>query len=374
MKKYLKITSAIFLLSFSQAYAAEKLKKMPYISGEILTLVQSDHVLSSKKDNVDDANAFLYSEANISLNINKNWTAKTQWRLQPNDVFTTRDRTNPERYRTFLSNDRGLNFDEMGLLVEEIKIEYENEDLRAFAGKFDPTFGTAWRKQKRIGVFTAQMAEDYNLREKLGAGVTAFLENSNVTLNTFINDKTSLSRSMISDRGRADNSKTIAGNGSMFSSYSISMEGENFLTVDNLFYNLGYRSLGVDREDSNSKREQGYVVGLEYLYKVSRNSSIIPFAEIVKIKNFNGEKSRNATYSTLALIGKYSSWTSSVSYINRDIRAPLRGDKVSDKLLQLTVGYKFTDNLTVDISRANVKEEGYKGSMVGMNLMYLYKF
>ena len=152
------------------------------------------------------------------------------------------------------------------------------------------------------------------------------------------------------------------------------MDGENFLTVDNLFYNLGYRSLGVDREDSDSKREQGYVVGLEYLYKVSRNSSIIPFMEFVKIKNFNGEKSRNATYSTLALIGKYSSWTGSISFIDRDIKEPLRANKVNDRLLQLSIGYKFTDNLTIDISRANIEEDGHKGSMVGANLMYLYKF
>jgi hypothetical protein len=179
---------------------------------------------------------------------------------------------------------------------------------------------------------------------------------------------------MINDRDRADNSKSIAGNSNAFSSYSISMDGENFLSIDNLFYNLGYRSLGVEREDSNSKREQGYVIGLEYLYKVSRNSSIIPFAEMVKIRNFNGENSRNATYTTLALIGKYSSWTGSVSVIDRDIKEPLRKNKVNDRLLQLTVGYKFTDNLTVDLTRANVREDGYKGSMVGANVTYLYKF
>jgi len=374
MKNYLKITSAIFIFSFSDIYAAEKLKKFPYISGELLTQVQSDHALSTRKEGVASGNAFLYAQADIAVNIDKNWTAKTQWRLQPNDVLTTRNKATPERYRTFLSNDRGVNLDEMGLLVEELKIEYENEDLKAFAGKFDPTFGTAWRKSKRIGVFTAQMTEDYNLREKIGVGVTALLENSNVTLNSFVNDKTSLSRSMFNDRGRANNSGSIAGNNSAFSSYSISMDGENFLTIDNLFYNLGYRSLGVNREDSDSKREQGYVASLEYLYKITRNSSVIPFVEMVKIKNFNGERSRDATYTTLALIGKYSSWTGSVSFIDRDIKEPLSHKKINDRMLQLTVGYKFTDNLTVDLSRANLKEDGYKAPMIGANVTYLYKF
>ena len=47
------------------------------------------------------------------------------------------------------------------------------------------------------------------------------------------------------------------------------MEGENFLTVENLFYNLGYRSLGVS-DVEGSAREQGYVFGTEYLYEITR--------------------------------------------------------------------------------------------------------
>lgn len=371
MKKIIKVA---FILSVLASFSAQakSLKQYPYISGDILFQAQADRVASTKKDGVSPNNAFLYAESNISLNIDKNWAAKTQWRMQPNDVLTTRDRNNLERYRTFLSNDRGMNFDENGLLVEELKIEFENEDLRAFAGKFDPNFGSAWRKSKRIGVFAAQMTEDYNLREKLGVGVTALLENSNITVNAFKNDNTALSRSVLNDRGRFNNNKAIAGNAGIFSSYAISMEGENFLTVENLFYNLGYRSLGVG-DVEGSAREQGYVFGTEYLYEITRDSAVIPFLEVVRINNFTGEKNRNATYATLAVIGKYSSWTGSISFIKRDIKKPQQRN-INDRQLQFSVGYKFSDNFTIDVSRADIKEDGFRGALIGVNATYLYKF
>ncbi len=371
IKNIFKIVSLLFFLSSSNLYA-QSLKPFPYVSGDVLFQFQADRILSTKKTGISPNNAFIYIEPNVSLNFNKNWSAKTQWRLQPNNILTTRNQQNPERYRTFLQSDRGLNIDETGLLIEELKAQFENEDMKFFIGKFDPTFGTAWRKSKRIGVFASQMTEDYNLREKLGAGITALLESSNITFNTFMNDTTGLSRSTISDRGRASKSNGIAGSTGTLSSYSFSFEGEDFLSFDNWYYNFGYRSLGVDNL-ANRAREQGYVIGSEYLYKLGRNSSLIPFIEIVKIKNFTGERSRNADYTTLAVIGKYSSWTASASLIHRDIKYA-RATDTKDRQIQFSIGYKFTDNFTLDISRADIKEDGRKGALVGATVSYLYKF
>ncbi len=375
MKKFLLQFFAIFLF-FSSALHAEKPKNFPNLSGNVLYQIQADRVISTQKNGVDANNAFVYIEPNLSLNFNRNWSIKTDWRIQPNHVLTTRDSTNSERYRTFLQSNRGLNLSNTGVIVEELKLNFENEDLRFFAGKFDPTFGTAWRKAKRIGVFAAQFNEDYNLREKIGAGITALLENSNLSFNGFFNDTTGLSRSAIDDRGRASSNNGIAGNTGTLSSYSVSMEGERFFAVDNWFYNVGYRSLGVSQiaGTPSRAREQGYVFGSEYLYKLGHQTSLIPFIELVKIDNFTGEKNRDAKYTTLALIGKYSSWTSSISFVHRNIKQPQRTANISDRQLQFSVGYKFTDNLTLDVSRADIKENGYTGSLLGVTMSYLYKF
>ena len=372
MKKLFSPLLAIFLL-FSASIRAEEVKQFPNITGSVLFQAEADRVLSSKKTSVSPNNAFFYVEPKINLNFNRNWAIKTDWRLQPNDVFTTRDQVNPERYRTFLSTDRGLGLHEPALLIEEIKVQFENEDMKFFAGKFDPGFGTANNKTKRIGVFTSQFTEDYNLREKIGAGISALLENSKVTVNTFFNDTTGLSESALNNRGRADRKNGQAGNTGTLSSYSILMSGQNFVGIDDWIYNIGYRSLGVDNI-AGRKREKGYVFGTEYAYQIAENTTLIPFFEAVKINNFTGEEGRNAIYSTTALIAKYSSWTASVAILTRNIKQRQRTYNISDNQMQLSVGYKFTDNLTLDVTRSNLKEDGYKASLIGAQVSYLYKF
>ena len=355
----------------------------PILSGSVLYEIQADHILSSTNHKSKNTNGFLYIEPNFGLYFDKNWAVKTQWRIQDNSSLTTRDKDNPERYRTFLSDSRGFGVSNTGLIIEELKLYYENEDLKFSLGKFDPSFGTAHRKSKRIGVFASQLAEDYNLREKLGANVVALLEGSQISFSTFFSDSTDLSRSAIHNRGRESRNNGLSSNTGSFSSYSVLMEGENFLTVDNWFYNFGFRSLGVDRE--GRKRENGLVIGSEYLYKIGRETSLIPFIEMVRINNFSGEKDRSLNFLTLAAIGKYSNWTMSTSLMVRNIKRPRYSTLPSvsypllpsasyDRQLQFSIGYKFTDNLTIDVSRAMIQENGQDAGIFGASLNYLYKF
>ena len=355
------------------AVAHAEPKEYPNIGGNVLFQFQSDHISSTDKSGVSPNNAFIYIESDMALNFDKNWSIQTDWRLQPNDVLTTRDQINPERYRIFLQDNRGLKVKEEGLIVEELKINFENEDMEFFAGKFDPTFGTAYNKSKRIGIFTSQFTEDYNLREKIGAGATAMLENSSITFNTFFNDTTGLSSSAFNDRGRAARSDGAAGNTGTLSSYSISMKGEDFFEIEDWFYNIGYRSLNVDKMEGKSP-EKGYVIGSEYLYHYTNNTSIIPFIEVVKINNFGGFQGRDATYTTMAVMGKYSSWVASISKLTRSINQTQGASTASGSQLQLSVGYKFTNNVTLDFTRSNMKEDGYTAVLFGVLLSYVYQF
>lgn len=362
--------------AFSQDEKNAQNYSEPKLSGSVLYQLQGDQIISTSKRDSKSSNGFVYIEPNFGLHFDENWAVKTQWRIQPNSVLTTRDKDNPERYRTFLSDNRGFAISETGLLIEELKLYYENEDLKFSAGKFDPSFGTAHRKSKRIGVFASQFAEDYNLREKLGANVTALLEGSQISFSSFFSDSTDLSRSAIKDRGRENKNNGLASNTGSFSSYSVLMEGENFLTVDNWFYNFGYRSLGVDKD--GRKRESGFVAGSEYLYKIGRETSLIPFVELVRIENFSGENGRVANFLTVAAIGKYAGWTASSSLMIRNIKRRNYTENLPkrsiDRQLQFSIGYKFTDNLTLDVSRAVIRENGYNAGIFGATLNYLYKF
>lgn len=373
MKKYFTFFLSFFAVLFI-ALRPALAEQYPNISGQALVQFKTDRIMSTDTTGVSPNNAYVNIEQDLALNFSKNWSAKTLWRINPSDVYTTRDAVNPERTRTFLSDDRGLNLSN-GLLVEELKAQYEDEDMRFFAGKFNPSYGTAYKNDKRIGVFSADITKDYELREKIGGGVTALLEGAEISINTFFNDTTGLSGS-INGRDREQSDDGLAGNTGTLSSYSVSVQGDKLFGYENWFYNAGYRNLGVKQNGPYDRsRETGYVLGSEYLHKLAYNTSVIPFVEVTKIDNFTGERGRDATYTTMALIGKYSGWTASISQIYRTIKQPQRttGD-IKDYQTQLSLGYKFMNNFALDVSRAHAKESNQSLTMIGVMLSYVHKY
>lgn len=370
MNNLKKISVFIVLLTVSSNAWA---KKYPYISGSTLFEFQPDRVLTYKNKGIKDNNAFIYVQPDFSLNFNRNWSIKTQWRYQSNNVLQTRNSQDPERYRELLSSDREVALGSNGLLIEELKLYFENEDMVFQFGKYDPGFGTGYKKSNRIGVFSSQFNEDYNLREKLGASISALLEDSKLTFNSFFNDTTSLSESAINDRGRADRKSGIAGSTGTLSSYSIELVGQNLWGKENWKYNIGYRSLAVDNIGGREE-ETGYVLGTGYEHELGINTSVTPYFEYATFDNFSGEEGRKADFMTLAVSLKYSSWNLGVSYLKKDFKRSVLNTKNNDKLFQIYVGYKFSDRLYLDFTRAAVDEYGKKGSMAGFLLSYKYDF
>lgn len=370
MKKLLTISASIFCLNANFAFA--ETEYFPNVSGQVLYEFKADRVIRTTKNGIAPTNAYINIEPDFSLNLDQNWSVKTGWRIFP----TMQDRRGPfpERSRTILSSNRGFNIDDTTLIIEELKAFYQNDDMKFFAGKFDPTFATMYRKTKRIGVFTTDFTEDYELREKLGFGGAALLEDSEITFNTFFNDITGLSGSAPNNRGRESSSGNLAGNTSTLSSYSATIEGQRLFGIEELYYNFGYRNLGVNSNGGDNSRETGYTANFEYLKRLGRDTSIIPLIEYVKINNFTGRTGRNAQYLTASLIGKYSSWTASLTMVRRNIENNYVGSNSRDRQMQFNVGYRFTNNITLDVSRMNMKEDGYSASMFGFMLSYLYKF
>jgi hypothetical protein len=355
----------VFLFKNQGAFAGQ----YPNISGRALLEARLDRVTASDKKDMSDNNGKLHMNSTFALNFNKNWSLINSWIFEP---LNNRDNNNPERYRNILSN-RGVNVDGEGLFVEEIKGQFENEDARLFFGKFNPSFGSAFRKEKRIGVFVTDFTQDYELTEKIGFGVSALLENAELTVSTFFNDTSGLSNSMISKRGRTKTGNGIAGNTSTPSSFSLSLEGQDLFGVEDLFYNFGYRSLSVENIEGRAD-ETGFVGGVEYLIPVGLHTSIIPFVEVVNINNWSGEVDRNVNFSTVALIAKYSSWTISISNVIRDIRQKNSIGNVTDSQMQYSIGYKFKNNLVLDVSKVKLEENNSKADLIGANISYLYEF
>lgn len=378
MKKFTKILFLLVATKFLMVNSfANPKDQYPNVDGQILFEVRGDRILNSKQQGIETNAGYVNIEPDFTLNFNENWSVKTGVRILP---MRQRQYQYPERSRSILGDNTGINrsinIDDSGAVVEELKAQFENEDMKFSAGKFNPTFATLYRRNKRIGLFTTDITEDYELREMLGFSGSALLEDSEITLSTFFQDTTSLSNSAVKRRKSRDRRDFAAANTGTLSSYSLTIEGRKFLGVENLFYNFGYRSLGTD-ESQDTKRETGISANLEYLHKIGRNTSIIPVFEYVKINNFTGRRNRNGEYLTTSLIAKYSSWNLSVTSVFRNLdnnyEASLR-QKNRDRLLQLNVGYKFTNNIALDVSRAEIKEDSKKASALGFILSYLYEF
>ena len=369
MFRNLLIILFIVLLLGHNTYAKGKFQ-YPNISGSALFEIRTDKIRSSEKENIKSINNRVNVDADFSLNFNQNWSLITDWKFKQ---VRNRDTNNPERYRTILSNKRGIGFNDEGLVVEQLKGQFENDDAKIFLGKFNPSFGSAFRKEKRIGVFTTDFTKDYELREKIGVGLSALLESHEFELNMFFNDRSALNGSAVHKRDRDDKLEGLPGNNSKPSSYVFSIKGEDLFGVGNLVYNIGYRNLEVKDLEGRGD-ETGFVGGLEYLIPMTSNASLIPFVEAVSIKNFSGESNRDAKYYTVALVVKYKSWTTSVSSVTRDIEKKNAVDNVIDRQVQYSVGYKFDNNISIDISRAEIKEDRYDASIIGVLVSYVYNF
>lgn len=369
LKKTL-ILLVVSYISMPNNSSANNNGKYPNISGNALFEVRADRVLSTDKQGIQANSAIINIEPSISLNLDQNWSVKTNWRIAP---IAKRNNVHPERFRTILSNNRGANLSDQGLIVEQLKGEFENEDLKFFFGKFNPIFGTAWKREKGIGVFTADFTRDYELREKIGLGATALLEESEITFSTFFNDNSELGNSAIRKRGEESSSSNLAGNTSTLSSYAATMNGKNLFDAEDIFYNFGYSNLEVNNVVGRNA-QQGYVGGIEYLISLGSSTSIVPFIEIAKINNLSGESDRDALYMTTALVGKYNNWTTSVSSVLRQIKQKNNSGKVADRQFQYSIGYKFTNNVAIGVSRMLLKEDGYNAQMFGALLSYIYEF
>ena len=343
----------------------------PNIEGEILFESRSDHILSKSANNIDENSSYFNIESYLQFNINQNWSIISNFFYDP---FIEREANSPERTRSILTDDRKINFLENGLILEEIKISFENDDLRFSAGKFNPEFGSMWQKKKKTGIFTTAFAEEYELREKIGLNLDILFEDHQISLASFFSDNTDLSDSaLFVHRGSLPRSNGQSGNTSTLSSYAISAKGQDLFNIENLYYNIGYHHQDTDNINGFDA-ETGYVIGLEYLYEMPSTLKLILVTELAVIDNFTGLEGVDATYFTLGVVAKYQNWNFAITNIDKRINnTPAFGD-VRDYLFEILAGYQFENGIKIDVSRADFKQDKQKGEAVGLMLSYIYQF
>ena len=177
MKKI--IIQSLTLIIIASIANANSLQS-PNISSNLLILNHSDYI--SKDNNIKKFNSYFFAKADTKFKFSNNMQLNTNIEFFPDAQFSSNIEQQYKPYHDITNNNRGFNFFNNSLIVEELNFQYSNEDLEFKIGKYNPNFGNLWYKNNRIGIYSWQFSEEYNIREKIGAQISALLENSKITL------------------------------------------------------------------------------------------------------------------------------------------------------------------------------------------------
>ena len=261
--------------------------------------------------------------------------------------------------RNNLPNGGGdISFENEGVFLEELNLNYDSKKHAFVLGKFDLNFGTAWRWNR--GIWAYNIAENYNQTEKLGVNGIYRLGNANTTgryeisYAIFKNDRKNLDNSLITDRDSNSKSNAIAGDTGGLQSYVTSLDVNfDFSKQEELSYHFSYIHLAVNSRASlvnpNKINDQkGFVAGMNYKYPLKKNYIIDGLLEYAAIKNLNGNSDVGEQYFTANVINRfYENWNVTLGYANRD-NSHVAQYGFSSNLTEISMGYEFLKNSFFD--------------------------
>lgn len=338
------------------------------IEAELVVEWQNENRDSDNVD-IDDTNhSFLRAELAPTVHLSDGWFIDGVLVFEPFDQAESKN----------IGDD--IWFESNGLYAEEVKLNYAQGAYAAWAGKFDPSFGTAWDYGR--GIWSEDFAEDYEIAEKLGAGVSYTFETANagnhtLSATSFFADTSFLSSSTITRRPQARLSDGGASNTEDFGSYTVSLDGENVLGVEALSYHLAYRSLGEQDEGQSAATddESGVAAALNYAFPVSDTVQVDVLGEVVTLSDFNGVRDADVNYySASSIFTLYEDWNITAGYTKRDTQNDGSGAEFDDHLLQLTGGYDFGNGLTAEGGWRNTDEQAVDTDIVGFLVRYTKEF
>jgi hypothetical protein len=259
--------------------------------------------------------------------------------------------------------DRNRYFSDTGAYIEQLFLQYDAKDFVVYGGKFDLGFGSAWDDAPPIFGFDFAKGFDrsglsYEFNERIGVGAAYKLEtltwgSHEIGANLFMADDTFLSTRAFT-RGFQDpvtgnfafrNRQSFGGpsNTGTLQSFNLFARGDNFYYLPNLGYNIGYISQKGTGDTLNS---DGWVAGLKYGIQLTKEISIVPFAEYAWIRNVGGEQNK-VDWLTVATTANWGQWSLSVTGAGRGVSTPDDLDGRTDRLLTGSIGYSFDFGLSL---------------------------
>ena len=261
-------------------------------------------------------------------------------------------------------------FENQALYIKTLTANYEGDGFAFFAGKFTANFGRAW--DAAPGIYGDRFAKDYEFAERWGAGGSLLFEGLPVGdiefgASLFMVDRTALSDSWITRRGRTTESDGGPGNTDRPTSFALSLDGVNERVLDGVEWHLAYTHQARGEGDTGNLR--GIVAGAQITLPLSADVTATPLVEWARFDNFGGVQGADRRLWTAAVQFDWRAWQFVAAYATRDLSDPDSG-KDDDRSLELSVGFRFDNGLLAEAGWWRVEEAGESADIIGMRLSF----
>jgi hypothetical protein len=329
----------------------------PSISGAIPIEIENDWTYNS--DDRANHNNDLYAtiEPEVTVQFSPHWSIFAHAVLEPV--------TDPEKFENRV-------FEDHGLYLEDLSLQFDNGPFGARAGKLNVGFGIGW--DKTPGVYGTDFAEDgYETSERIGiigsfAAKSASAGTHKLSAGSFFADTTIFSQSTL--RGRGDTRKRDGGvsNTESFESFIVALDGENMPGLGKLGYHAAFMHQAKGSGDVDD--ENSFAFALFTTIDLGQGVSFSPLIEFVHQENAGGA-SDERDFLTLAGQVEWNGFNIAIAWTGRDTNNTTDDD---DFQAQLSVGYAFKMGLSLDIGWKIAEEAGINTETVGALAAYTIEF
>lgn len=219
-------------------------------------------------------------------------------------------------------------FEDHGVFVEDLYVEYEFGRYALRGGKFTPAFGVGW--DITPGIWGTDFAEaGYELAERIGVSARARFADGRggdyaLTAHGFFLDTTVLSESTGRGRGTTDRSDGGVSNTGDPSSWVLTLDGDNLAGVEGLAARLAYVRQAPGKGDNGD--EKGVSVALWHRVALGPTLSFSPMIEFVVLDDMAGVADQRRDFLTFAGRLDWKNWNVTLAHTARDTDIPAAAD------------------------------------------------
>ena len=268
-------------------------------------------------------------------------------------------------------------FEDAGAHLDNLRLQYDGDDFSLWAGKIHPVFGRA--HDVAPGLYGAEAGAGYELSQRIGAGGSySFAAGgfSNIfAASAFTLDRTALSGSLFSHRGRTTLADGGAGNTAGISSVALSLAGCKGADFDSCYDDgeLGYQlSARYQRGGEGSAGDEiGLAAGINRQIPLTGESTLKFFAEAAWFWNYDGA-SNDAMFAAASAALVQGNVTASLTLAAQDVLAAHGGHTqayVADAALLYDLGGSIAlagESWSIGLGYTFVQENGFHTHYIGL--------